>query len=357
VEVDGNISFKYPYYYHFFVARYFHDNIQDATESWELRGKIQEMANSVYYEEYANILVFYLYMTKDAAVIDILLNNAKRIYSEVTPCDLEGHVDPINALYISPPKPVALPDCDVETNREEYRTRMDELDREAKPIDSSGEKLTYSDDLDDIVKFNIALKILHILGQVVRNFPGSLKRDLKTEITTQCYLLGLRILSVILNCVDVHQDSLRAYFARMIRDQRAAARSSQLPRSAEEAILRLVEIWAFAIIKRISQSVGLPELEETYREVLASHGGLLSVKLVDVSIKLDHCIAFPGSEIEALHLQTKGNLFGSVVLRTLVAHYFYLFKCQVQTRDKYGRLLGIETRNMRLLEPGLPKEA
>lgn len=31
-EMDGNFAFKYPYYYHFFVARYFRDNIRDTKE-------------------------------------------------------------------------------------------------------------------------------------------------------------------------------------------------------------------------------------------------------------------------------------------------------------------------------------
>src|ERR1700690_1998723 len=116
-EVDGNLRFKYSYYYHFFVARYFRDNIQDASESWALRGKIKVMAESIYFEEYASILVFYLYLTKDSAVIRVLLDNARRIYADVPPCDLEQHVASVNRLYISPPKPIALPARDVEFNR------------------------------------------------------------------------------------------------------------------------------------------------------------------------------------------------------------------------------------------------
>jgi hypothetical protein len=354
-ESDGNLRFKYAYYYQFFTARYFRDNIQDASESWALRGKIREMAESVYFEEYASILVFYLYLTKDSAVIRVLVDNARRIYADMPPCNLEEDVASVNRLYVSPPKPIALPDGDVEVNREEYRMRMDELERDA-PRDGKGEKLAYSDDLSDIVKFNIALKILHILGQVVRNFPGSLKREVKSEIAAECYLLGLRLLSVVLKCVDVNQDVLREYFARMIRDQRASARSSELPRSAEEAILRLLEVWSFGLVKIISRSVGLPELEDTYRDVLKNHGGLLSVQFVDLSIRLDHYLAFPGAQLEDLHLRTRGNVYGAVLLRDLVVHYFYLFECKPKTRDKYTRLLGIGTKAPKLLGGGLQKE-
>ena len=59
--------------------------------------------------------------------------------------------------------------------------QMDDLERDV-PRTGQGEKLVYEDNLSDIVKFNIAMKILHILGQVVRNFPGSLKREVKTRL-------------------------------------------------------------------------------------------------------------------------------------------------------------------------------
>lgn len=143
----------------------------------------------------------------------------------------------------------------------------------------------------------------------------------------------------------------------MIKDQRASARTSQLPRSAEEAILRLLETWSFALVKTISRSVGLPELEDTYRDVLNSHGALLSVQFVDVSIRLDHYLAFPGAQIEDLHSRTRRNLYGSVLLRDLVIHHFYLYWCQASTRDKYGKLIGIETKSPKLLEAGLQKDS
>lgn len=232
---------------------------------------------------------------------------------------------------------------------------MDELERDA-VLETKGKRLPYNDELDDIVKFNIAMKTLHILGQVIRNFPGSLKQTVKIEITRESYLLGLRVLSVVLGCVESHQDILRAYFARMIRDQRALARTSQLPRSAEEAILKLVQVWAFGILKAISQSVGLPDLLETYAEVLRIDGGMLSVHLVDLSIRLDHGRSFPGREIDVLDDRTRKNVFATCVLRDLVCHHFYLFECPTQIRQKYGKLLGIEAKKAPIPGTGRQRE-
>jgi hypothetical protein len=171
---DGNLSFKYRDFYHFFVARYFDDNIQDSASAWVLRGRLQEMAERVYFEEYASIIVSYLYLSKDQDIIHRLLDNAKKILASLEPCDLESHTAFLNKMYIAPPGPVVLPEGDPLSNRETYRARMDELESNSVPR-SDGEKLAYSDELNDIVKITIALKSIYILGQVLRAFPGAIK--------------------------------------------------------------------------------------------------------------------------------------------------------------------------------------
>jgi hypothetical protein len=353
-ETDGNISFKYRDFYHFFVARYFSENIQDATEAWSLRGHLQQMSDRVYFEEYASILVFYLYLTKDVNVINRLLDNARKIYANLEPCDLEKDTQFLNKLYIAPPGPIKLPDGDAITNRDAYRAKMDELDRDA-PERTCGEKLAYSDELDDFVKINIALKSMYILGQVLRAFPGAIRQDLKTQIARECYLLGLRVLMMVVSAVRTHTDELRSYFAALIQEQRAVVKMSEIPASAEEVILHLMHGWAFGIIKKISESVGLAELDVTYEEVLAGAGDLLSVQCIDLSIKLDHYYQFPESQVDLLHARVRKNLFAYSVLRDLVAQYFALFRSTASLRQKYGKLLEIQTFSPQLLEQGLTK--
>lgn len=353
---DGNISFKYRDFYHFFVARYFNENVHDPIEAWTLRGRLQHMAERVYFEEYASILVFYLYLAKDPDVIKRLLDNAKRIYCDVEPCDLEGHTDFLSKMYTAPPGPVLLPDGDAITNRDAYRAKMDELDRNA-PEQTDGEKLPYSDDLDDFVKINIALKSIYLLGQVLRAFPGLIRQELKTQIARECYLLGLRVLTVVVKVVETHSDELRTYFATYIKEQRAVVKAADVPASAEEVILNLMHSWAFGMIKKISESVGLAELEVTYQEVLAEAGKLLSVQFIDFSIRLDHYYELPEDQVKALHARVRGNLFSFSVLQSLVSHYFVLFRSTPALRKRYGTLLQIGTRNPNLLDPGFQKLA
>ena len=188
-EVGGSFTFFYQYYYHFFVARYFRDTIGDPIRMSILKERLVHMADRVYYEILQNIIVFYLYLTKDTGVIDHILNNASAIYVEREPCSLDGDVYGLNVLA-NAPEPIQLQSEDTEKNRETLRENLDNLEEQAIAPNESGEKLVYDDALSDIIKLNIAFKTIHILGHVLRSFPGDVKKELKTRVAEQCYRFG-----------------------------------------------------------------------------------------------------------------------------------------------------------------------
>jgi hypothetical protein len=140
-----------------------------------------------------------------------------------------------------------------------------------------------------------------------------------------------------------------------MRETRPALTSMERAQSAEEAVISLAELWAFGMVRTISQALGMEDLAETYREVVDVHGALLSVQLVDVAIKLDHYGAFPENQIDTLERRVTKNLFGFCVLRHMIAHYFYLYRSAPEIRQKYCDRFEIGTRQTLLLGSGLRK--
>ncbi len=64
VSWGGGYKFQYPYYYYFFVARYFRDALGTSDEErTRVRQIMTDMAQSIHYEDYANILSFFVYLT------------------------------------------------------------------------------------------------------------------------------------------------------------------------------------------------------------------------------------------------------------------------------------------------------
>jgi hypothetical protein len=353
---SGNYRFSYKYYYYYFVARYLADNLRDRNEQGRIRATLVDMADKLYSEEYSNILMFVVYKTQDVDLIEHILRNASQIYSGHAPCDFENDVEFVNRLYKEPPK-MLLPPTDVRENIEENRRRLDAAEQET-PRDAPSreeENVIYAEDLDDILKINIALKTLLLMGQVLRNFAGSLRKGLKLEIARAAYQLGLRTLNAVLRLGESNLEGLRSYLAALIREHRAFD-ERELELKADQAVVWLTRRIAYGFVKRISYAVGHPMLEETYKDVLREEGERTCIRMVDLSVKLDHFSRFPEDEVLAMSEKLKrNNFFSSTVLRDLVANYLYLFPLDYETRQRVGSKLQIETASPTMIAGRLKK--
>jgi Calcineurin-like phosphoesterase len=354
LKLSGNYSFRYKYVYYYFVGRYFQEALRDTSKTADTKKRLHEMADQIYYEEYSGILMFVLYLTKDADFIRHIMRNADSIYSEQEPCDFERDVDFVNRLYKEPSK-VLIPSTDLEKNREEHRKKLDEAREQDKCLQLENEKLAYSKELNDIIKINIAFKTLQLLGQTLKNFPGSLQKDIKIEMARSCYFLGLRLARAILKIAENNLEVFRNYFAEIIREHRSSLTEGELAKTTDEAVIWLTRRAMFAILKRVSYAVGLEILQETYRAVLEDSSGQVSVRLIDLSVKLDHFSAFPEKEIEKLWEDLRKNNFSRTLIRDMVGHYIYLFGLEYRTLQKMGATLDIKVSDPRFHNPNVKK--
>jgi Calcineurin-like phosphoesterase len=354
LEVNGNFSFRYTYVYYYFVARYLQEALRDSTTASEIRKTLYLMADQVYFEDYQGILLFFLYLTKDTELIRHIIGNADSIYRNQELCDFDQDVDFINRLYTEPPK-VLIPSSDLERNREEYRKRLDE-DREAdRFLQVQNEKVAYSEELSETIKLNIAFKTLQLLGQVLRNFPGSLHKDIKLDIARSCYFLGLRVTRAILKIAENNLQDFRNYVAEIIRDHRPSLTDGELAKTADEAVIWLARRMAFGMVKRVSFAVGLERLQETYKTVLETSGEHLAIRLIDLSVQLDHFSGFPEGDIDQLWADVRKNNFCRTLIRDMVAQYIYLFGLDYRILPRIGKKLDIKVSDPRLLDPRMKK--
>jgi len=352
---DGGVRFKYKYIYCYFVAKYFQDNIANRVDEKALRERLHEIADKVYFDDYANIIIFYVYLTKDRELIEYLLGNANRIYRSVEPCDLRSHVEFVNRLGIEN-RELVLPPTNVEHNRANTLRRKDEAEEQMIAAEEpAANAIKYDDGLSELVKFHIALKNLRILGQIVRNFPGALKADMKFDLTLATYELGLRTLHAVLGVAEKNVDELRIYIGQLLQEKRALDDPEELAGKTDRAIINLSCNIAFAMMKRISHAVGLEELKQTYSEIVDSAGENLPVRMVDYAIKLDHFNQFPKSDLKYLAEETWKNPFALRLLRDLSADYLYLFPAEHRTRQYIGDILNIKVNTAAALGSGTKK--
>lgn len=357
--LKGSISecnFQYPYIYYYFVAKYMADKI----EKQEVRDHIINMAQKLYNEDYGNIMIFLCHLSKSPFIIDELIANANELYKGYEPCDFDHHGSFIKSMYNKIPK-VHLPTGDPETNkvnmlksRDEYEYQLAQEESAASEVfnpDSEQESTDYNSGIEDMIKLNKAFKTIQVLGQIIKNFPGSIDGDTKYFVAEECHLLGMRTLKYLLSLIDESVDIL---IEVMLEDYKSSGihtiDTDELEEYARVYIFKIVELLSVGMIKRIADSIANENLRETYK-MLAKYNKETSFALTLLSIKMDCLHLLPVDEILKLgeKLEEEKNPFSYHILRRLVTSYFYLNECELSKKNELCDKLKIPKKEVNVI--------
>ena len=354
--------FKYKYVFYYFVASHLRDTIGNA----DTKEEISKLSQQLQDEDSANILLFLAHVSKDPFIVQELLRNAKAVFTEYEPArireDMAFLTTPDTSLIT-----IEYEERDVRVSRRELLERVDKAEEEdgqsvSGKLEGAGQK--GGDALEWqaawIAKLSNAFKTLQILGQILKNFPGSLDAEEKEAIARECYLLGLRTLSAVTSLARDHQPSLIQYFIEIVREGNPAYSSRSLDLferqdlliKANEAIFGLVLGATYGTIQRIAYAVGSPDLELTYAAVL-TEGKSDAFALVDAAVKLDHFATFPLAAVVDLGKRLKGAPLASSVLRHLVVNHFYLFPVDLPIRQRACEALSIPIKRVTGRNPSI----
>jgi len=354
----GSVEFRYRHYYFYFVARFFRDNIEGRKDSAlraRLQAELREIADNIYFEPYVSILTFYLYFKKDEELIEYLLQNSKQIYAGYEPCNLASHVEFLNKLYEKKPR-LTLPDPAPEKRRDELLRTLDAENGPEPNFYPRPAKVRYSEELQDYLKINIALKTMQVLGQVLKDSPGQLPAKLKSDLAEECYSIGLRALRAVFQISEVNLAEFQEAIEELIKDRRGGEASAKTPKDANQFLLWLCLGAALGVIRRTSRAVGHNQLERTYQDVLGRLGNSVSAELIDLTIKIDHFHEIKRSTVERLvHDKLRDNIFGYQIVQDLVYNYFALFPSEREDRQRICATVGITSEDPRFLDSRLKK--
>lgn len=337
---EGGFRFTYGYGYCYFVAKYFQENLADPDNPnirEELFERLKRISQRVYNQNNANIVIFYVFLTKDRILINHILSNARRIFEGAAEFDFDSHALFVNRI-MGPNRLIELPVHKPEVNEDEYNQRRDESGVQLEPKgDPSAGDVPYGPEIALEHKIIIAFRYIALMGQILRNFPGSLKADTKLDLAFETYALGLRMLTTLFDLAQKESDSLVKDITRIIVEKMAFnGTDRELRERAEEIVSDMLRQLVYAIVKRVSHAVGLSELEATYEELSDLRDNNLANQFVNLSIRLDHFTRFPKEEILSIYKAVDSNQFGRQTLRDLVLNHLYLFPCSYVVQQWVG---------------------
>lgn len=345
-EQNDTFRFCYKYIYYFFVARYLANNITTAT----IKDKISSMCVNLYIEETSNIIMFLTHHSKDPFILHEILKNAKLIFAEFKPIEFSKDIDNINKLDSKVNK-LVLEDRNVERNREQSLRQQDENERKEKAKDNGTSLIVVNStlkNLDYVVKLNMAFKTLEILGQIMKNYYGSLHATDKYQLCEEAYFMGLRSVNSFFSFLKINMEGA-INDIKKVEGLRKVVDKDKIENFSRQSLFELIYTVSYGLIKLISTYIGSEKLSETYKEVLEKND-TIAVRMIDLSIKLDFFRAFPVNDIKNLNKKMVNNILPQTILKALVINYNYMFPVSYQDKARICKLVNIPIKTQRAIE-------
>jgi hypothetical protein len=203
-------------------------------------------------------------------------------------------------------------------------------------------------------QINAALRTIQVIGQILRNFPGSLRAEVKLGMATETYKLGLRTLHVVLREIGSKLENAKAQILEAPSGALAGLSGEERERRMNRLGFFLALLCGYGSIKSVTDAVGSAQLKETYREIVESDAQI-GFTLIDLAVRLDHLRPFPEDQLFDAYKRIRGNLFGEALVRMLALQFMYLYPSKPSLIQRVCSRLGIDMKAnaTRFLDPKL----
>ena len=266
----NNYSFRYPYLYYFFVAKYLAEHYEDTKVEKEV-GKIM---NNLHVNENAYIAVFIVHHSKNVNILEEIELNALCLFDKYERATLtKDEVKFFDEQEDTIAKAVLPP-----TNTTPEKERMERLkiqdDREQSQKDA--EQKENSDKEDSFGKeLRRAIKTVEVLGCVTKNRAGSLEKTRLEEIFEKSMNVHLKILSSFFDMIK-NEDGQKAiidFISERLRKIEESEKGKREPSEEELRKFSRIIFWnlnffiVYGIIYKIVHSLGSGKLTEIVKKV------------------------------------------------------------------------------------------
>lgn len=328
--------FNHSYIYYFFVGKYLSENANKA----DVRGKILALTNRLYLAEFANIVIFLVHFSKDQFVLDNILAEARKIFAdrEIVTFSKDQFAN-INKL-VEKELSIILEDRRPEETRADQLELKDELNDKI-PKESTEENDYTSDikKLDVFGQINLAFKIIEILGQIAKNYYGSLDGDVKIALLEETYNLGLRSLNRLMTAFDEYTGILQKEICKVIAVKKLVS-ETEVEAFGKRLIFEFATMISFAFIAKVANSVASKELSAIYEAVYLKDEQI-SKRLINVAVELDFYNGLDAQKLAKLNGDIRNNNIATMMLRLLVTRHLYKFNIPYDKKQKVCEKLNI----------------
>ena len=332
---DDHYKFNHNYVYYYFVAQYLSENITND----HILSTVENISKRLYITELANILIFLVHHSNTQIIIDLVLNEAGKLFNNLEFIKLnQNEISNINKLIVNEVK-LQIADRPASENRKDMLKEFDSIDIYKKEYEGR-EKYIISDDIKElnlISKINLAFKIMDIIGHITKNYYGSINGENKYFLIEETFMLGLRSLRALLSEFESNTDLIVDMLIEItdstkVREQRI-----------RNLVFQIAAFFTVSFISKCATSMASKNLNISLNKVFKANNEI-SFDLVKIAIELSFPNGLNSEKIYKLYQKLKKNRLSQTVLKLLVISHLYMFDVNYKVKASVCSLLGISTR-------------
>lgn len=344
----NNYSFRYPYLYFFFVAKWLAEHLDDA-EDGEVAKVVEKIIGNLHVDENAYVTIFMAHHSRHRQILDEVVLNAMVLFDGYMPATLTREeirfFDERSEFIIK----AALPPAHVtaERAREEDLKVRDEIEESSE----SGEKEDEGVGESVWTELRRAVKTVEVMGSIIKNRAGSLEKCRLEQICNSAMDVHLRVLSSFFELIkDKNEERALVSFIgerldKIIENKRRKPSKAEMEKASRILFWNLNFFVVFGIIKKIVHALGSDNLAAVISKVCEEVGTPASF-LVEKGVEMWYEKNLDVDGISDRLGAREFSEIGRKVMRLFVVNYCSLHSISYKERQKVESKLGISGRGL-----------
>ena len=338
-----NYSFRYPYFYYFFVAKYIAEHIEDDKVTKE----IHNIITNLHLDENAYIAVFVTHHSKNNTILDEIEHNALSLFNKRKPVTLTKDemkfFDKQADIIVKAVMPTAS--VTPEKARKQYLSIQDEIEQSQNDIEH--EEDIAEEDIE--MELRKAIKTVEVMGCIIKNRAGSLEKAKLEKTFKDAMNIHLRLLSHFFEIIESekNQNVIIDYISDKIGflDENKELSKDEQNKKAKIIFWNMNFFVTLGIISKVVHSLGSDKLTEIVNNVCDEVNTPASF-LVKYGILIEYNKNIP---IRELKKRTNEKDFSEMAKRTIklmVINYCYLNPVNYQDKQRIASILCIPEKKL-----------
>lgn len=324
---EGEIEFKYPYLYYYFLGQYLADRIHEP----DIQGVVSELSDDLHLRDNANILLFASHHTKSPVVYERIVSTLDRCFDSDVTFDFERDVQLLNQLVDAAPQLIYQEES-TKSSRAKIRENQDKATAARRDAEN-----TETDVFSAITRL---FRAMEILGQFLKNHYGTTKNPVKDELIDKLLQSALRGLHGITHVLIEDTDALASHIERILAERRPDVPSDVRKTQAKRIVFDIVGMITFGFVQKAATAVGSPYLKENLQSVVEKNN-TLGYSLIEMSYLFDLPGTIPFTKLKQLSKSVEKNVFSRALLRSMALRHLHLFKVSYKEKQKLCEELDI----------------